>query len=1269
MPDDIRLNITAEDDGARRLIEQLTRALQQLFRQQQQSARSAARSASSAQQQATAARQQVAAQRQQIASMRQATAQAQQNLAQIRLQTVQTANHTQQLRLQAQALRNAAQQQAQLRRQSQQTTGAIQNNTSATSAFIRRLAALAATMVAFRGFAAFIKEGLRFNEVVQTAELGIGALITATSEISDPFGRVLKDAEALSVAIGLAERQVQKLRVAGLQTAATTEELVQAYQSATAAGIAAGLSLDEIRKITVQIVQAAGAIGLPMQQLEQEVRSILDATIDRNSRVARVLNITNEQVRLAKSQNTLADMLNRKLQAFNVAGEEAMNTWRVIKSNIQEAFQVFAGTATEPFFDQLTKTGKAALLQVFDMDASEISRRFLPIVQAMQIFFDEMGHRAAQFVEGALRSAERLGQWFDENKEAVRSFSIAFFDSLEQARIFFTETGDLLGELIELITGGEGLIGAFDALSGAIGTFAAIISVAADGIERLGEVLGGPEMIGGITAIVGVLVALVNPVVGAKIALTGLGIAVAGVAAEIGKKNRLLGESARALDTEFRNNQRAIRQTGTLIQELQSLDDTIKETNDEKERTSALRRQAEVIERLLELHPDWREEIDKARESGKNLREEIERLTRAMVGQQQARVFLIERLAEIQAEDLRLLLLIQKTSKDTSAETQALIDQETQKLAALNAERRRAVELLDQSLLLLDSISGVSVKPTVRNPDNDAAKRALNDFTQAARARIDRIKEELKTFEELQKAAFDTFQMGIDHYFNSLTQESAAATQEIIGILEDLKVKTADAGEKAKIDAEIFELNEEQQRNVIKNLQGMKQAHDELNESITGLNVRILELTGRHVEAAGIKTEQEFRDLRRRLEIEIADLSIALLKLSPASPEFIAATRRLNELLQANVSIGVVVDFAQIEAAGKVLKDKMSALQGTVDAEALSIDLAQATGLTLQEELSQRVIALHERQLAGLRRLRDEWLEMVGAIETNEEREQLRELEEQIGRVELALVQAREAAKILRNALRDSVQRGLETLLTSGLVDAFDTVFRQQEEVRHQIEATAEAIDAALEKHGVGVQERTEEIREFMQASSDELRKTVGLLDVLKEAFRSFAFGVVEALQQVIAQMISMRLVAAGINVLTGGLGGGTILPSGTAFAASGGLVFGPGTDTSDSIPARLSRGEYVVNARAVRAIGVDALNEINFGRQAPSIRRYNFAQGGPVQASGSSSSRNSLDSSLSLGLEDGLVLRHIETPRGQRTMVKVITTNRQAIRRALGMR
>jgi len=58
-------------------------------------------------------------------------------------------------------------------------------------------------------------------------------------------------------------------------------------------------------------------------------------------------------------------------------------------------------------------------------------------------------------------------------------------------------------------------------------------------------------------------------------------------------------------------------------------------------------------------------------------------------------------------------------------------------------------------------------------------------------------------------------------------------------------------------------------------------------------------------------------------------------------------------------------------------------------------------------------------------------------------------------------------------------------------------------------------------------------------------------------------------------------------------------------FLADGGPIVGAGTATSDSIPAMLSNGEYVLNAKAVRRVGRPLLDAINYGHTR------HFASGG----------------------------------------------------------
>lgn len=66
-----------------------------------------------------------------------------------------------------------------------------------------------------------------------------------------------------------------------------------------------------------------------------------------------------------------------------------------------------------------------------------------------------------------------------------------------------------------------------------------------------------------------------------------------------------------------------------------------------------------------------------------------------------------------------------------------------------------------------------------------------------------------------------------------------------------------------------------------------------------------------------------------------------------------------------------------------------------------------------------------------------------------------------------------------------------------------------------------------------------------------------------------------------------------------------------TPAFATGGLISGPGTGTSDSILARLSNGEYVMNAESVRMFGTGLLDQMNAG-MIPA-----FAAGGGIGEAG----------------------------------------------------
>lgn len=88
---------------------------------------------------------------------------------------------------------------------------------------------------------------------------------------------------------------------------------------------------------------------------------------------------------------------------------------------------------------------------------------------------------------------------------------------------------------------------------------------------------------------------------------------------------------------------------------------------------------------------------------------------------------------------------------------------------------------------------------------------------------------------------------------------------------------------------------------------------------------------------------------------------------------------------------------------------------------------------------------------------------------------------------------------------------------------------------------------------------------------------------------------------------VSAISASSALSAMSAASGGGLLshIP-----LADGGPIVGAGTATSDSIPAMLSNGEYVLNAKAVKRVGRPLLDAINYGHAR------HFASGGLASSS-----------------------------------------------------
>lgn len=181
------------------------------------------------------------------------------------------------------------------------------------------------------------------------------------------------------------------------------------------------------------------------------------------------------------------------------------------------------------------------------------------------------------------------------------------------------------------------------------------------------------------------------------------------------------------------------------------------------------------------------------------------------------------------------------------------------------------------------------------------------------------------------------------------------------------------------------------------------------------------------------------------------------------------------------------------------------------------------------------------------------------------------------------------------------------------------------------------------------------------------------------DQFRQFAASIVQSLEQIIVKKLVLKMMGGlfgddggpGAGGAGGGGGGGIggiiggIVSFASMFLAEGGLVRGPGGPKSDSIPVRVSPGEYVLNADAVSRFGLHDIEAINRGMKVPSIERLalpRYSDGGLVGSAGAG------DSNINLGisLDEGLVLKHLSSKAARNVILNHIAANPKGVAKAI---
>jgi hypothetical protein len=421
----------------------------------------------------------------------------------------------------------------------------------------------------------------------------------------------------------------------------------------------------------------------------------------------------------------------------------------------------------------------------------------------------------------------------------------------------------------------------------------------------------------------------------------------------------------------------------------------------------------------------------------------------------------------------------------------------------------------------------------------------------------------------------------------------------------------------------------------------------ELAKTVESANVAVLESQGQFVLAAQTQVQTEFRESIATAVAEIASGNL----------------EGVNALAVLKSRIDQIVGSAGLKQVSAQHQD----VQGDLQAQLRTIQAQQTEGALSQSAAEKQVVAAYQQAQIEISKLIEAQQALVAASPDNKQ-----------AAIDLANLNAEyiELGNTV-SKLQDPFAQ-LKSAAEGATVDALGTLAQDATKIVSQSHVQVSALTAELgnaqtelnQLLAIPANQRTAaENDQILQLRGEVDNLSVSLgnaklaLTTWKSLFLDAAQSIVEALLKVSAQMLATKIIEDALGFLSFGGGGGGVegedLP---LHNAAGGFIRGRGTPTSDSIPAMLSNGEFVVNAAAT-AQNRALLEHIN----GASLRRTprHYAGGGLVSRGPSA---DALNGKLHVLIEHSpdSVVSILQRPEGEQAIVNVVQRNGGAVGAAI---
>lgn len=187
--------------------------------------------------------------------------------------------------------------------------------------------------------------GFDFANQMETMQVGMAGTLASMATM---------DGKALSMkdALALSSQLTAKLADDAARTAASTQELVNGFNAMLGPGLQAKMSVEQIRQLATVGINAVKSLGLEGEQVVQEMRSILTGNITNDSQLAVALGITNKDVaKIKQTGGDLFDFLMKRLAGFAESSDYYANTLTGLMDSAKELTSKTAAEGIQPLRD------------------------------------------------------------------------------------------------------------------------------------------------------------------------------------------------------------------------------------------------------------------------------------------------------------------------------------------------------------------------------------------------------------------------------------------------------------------------------------------------------------------------------------------------------------------------------------------------------------------------------------------------------------------------------------------------------------------------------------------------------------------------------------------------------------------------------------------------------------------------------------------------------------------------------------------------------